>query len=102
MIEGSGEFQNKDFDDLENKILFHSINFASIHFNNFDCPQEVSPEAMETNSNHRKIMLLNFDLAQIAEDYVPECCDPSRTVSENGKLERTQTKLFRNRKITRK
>lgn len=41
MIEGSGEFQNKDFDNLKNKILFHSINFVSIHFNGFDCPQEV-------------------------------------------------------------
>lgn len=28
-------------------------------------------------------MLLNFDLAQIAEDYVSEFCDLSRTGSEN-------------------
>lgn len=41
LIEGSGEFQNKDFGNLKNKILFHSINFASIHFNGFDCPQGV-------------------------------------------------------------
>lgn len=36
-------------------------------------------------------MLLNFDLAQIAEDYVSEFCDLSRTGSENENQERTQT-----------
>lgn len=69
LIEGSGEFQIKTLV-IKKKSLLHSINFAATLFNSFDCPQEVWSEAKETNSNHRKFMLLNFDLAQISEDYV--------------------------------
>lgn len=73
LIEDSGEFQIKTLViKKKKKSLLHSINFAAILFNSFDCPQEVWSEAKETNSNHRKFMFLNFDLALIAEDYVSE------------------------------